>query len=67
MMTSPTGKSPPYTLRDILDDPEAVEAKKEELKKERDEYLQYKEELSRMLDDLLYSGGGHVTWRMNLQ
>ena len=67
MMTSPTGKSPPYTLRDILDDPEAVEAKKEELKKERDEYLQYKEELSRMLDDLLHSGGGHVTWWMNLQ
>ncbi len=57
----------PYILRDILDDPEAVEAKKEELKKERDEYLHYKEELSQMLSDLLQSGGGHVTWRMNWQ
>lgn len=58
-------RTEPYTLRDILDDPAAMEAKKEELKKERDTYLQYKEELKGVLEDLLQSGGGHVTWRMN--
>ena len=54
----------PYTLKVILEDPEALAGKKKELEDELDSYKKYGEELGRILSDLIDSGGA-VKWRMN--
>lgn len=55
----------PYTYREFLEDPEAVEARKKELEKELQEFKTYKEELEEILNGLLEECGG-MTWQMTL-
>lgn len=43
----------PYTYRELLDDPAAVETKKETLNEELENYRDYAEELQKILDELL--------------
>lgn len=56
----------PYTYGELLNDSEAMEAKKAELLKELDEYKEYGKQLNETLNDLLEQGGVSITWQMTL-
>ena len=54
--------SEPYIWEDLLSDPDKVSTKKEELNKSIEEYTKYKEELQKILEDLLSEGGATLAW-----
>ena len=56
----------PYTYGDLLANPNAIEAKKQELKKELEEYHIYQVSLEETLEKLTGEGGGHFTWQITL-
>ena len=55
----------PYQYKDLLEDPKAVEQKKQELRDELKEYEDYGRQLDEMLDGMLEKGVITLTWRMN--
>ena len=55
----------PYIYREILEDEERIEKRKEELKAEQKEFRKYQTELTEVLDNLIGGGGFNVVWRMN--
>ncbi|MCR5502756.1 MAG: hypothetical protein K6F53_07090 [Lachnospiraceae bacterium] len=55
----------PYRYKFLLEDPEAVEQKKQELRDELKEYEDYGRQLDGILDGMLANGGVKLTWRMN--
>ena len=56
----------PYTYGEILSDPKAIELKKQELKKELEEYHIYQLNLEETLEKLTGEGGGRFTWQIIL-
>ena len=56
----------PYTYGELLKDPGAVEAKKQELKNELEEYRTYRKNLEETLEKLTGEGGGRFTWQIIL-
>ncbi len=56
----------PYAYGDLLDDEEKVEAKKEEMTKELNEYKEYALQLEEILADLMMEGGATVQWQTKL-
>ncbi len=54
----------PYQYRYLLEDEEAVKERKDELKKEQQEYEAYEKELDQIMDGLMASGV-HMTWHLN--
>jgi uncharacterized membrane protein len=54
----------PYQYKFLLDDSEAVESKKENLKTELKTYEDYSKQLDEVLEGLLGSGV-KITWQMN--
>ncbi len=56
----------PYTYGELLSDPEAIEARKQELIKELEEYQIYRNDLEETLEKLISEGGGRFTWQITL-
>lgn len=56
----------PYQYKFLLDDPQAVKEKKEDLEAELATYEDYGKELDKALEDVL-GKGVRITWQMNLQ
>ena len=56
----------PYTYGEILADPKAIELKKQELKKELEEYHIYQLNLEETLEKLTGEGGGRFIWQITL-
>ena len=56
----------PYTYRELLEDEEVVEKKKQELSDELEEYRAYVKDLSNTLDGILDNMKGGAVWQMNL-
>jgi len=54
----------PYTYKYLLEDPEAVEEKKKELKLELEEYIVYSKQLDEILETVL-SEGIKITWKFS--
>ena len=54
----------PYQYKYLLEDPEAIEQKKQELRKELEEYEDYGKQLDEILNGVI-KGGVTITWRMN--
>ena len=54
----------PYQYKFLLRDPQQREEKREQLRRELDEYLEYEKQLDQMLDAIVASGAGFV-WHMN--
>ena len=54
----------PYQYKFLLDDPEAVEERKRELKAKYDEYSEYEKQLDTVIDHILNSGV-KIIWKMN--
>ena len=54
----------PYMYKFLLNDPDMIKAKKEELEKEYGEYEEYGNSLEEMLEGLM-EGGMTFTWQMN--
>lgn len=52
----------PYVYIDLLSDEAKVQAKKDEIMKEIEEYTRYSEELSEMLRRLMLEGGSPIAW-----
>ena len=55
----------PYLYKDLLSDKEAVEEKKESLRKELQEYKDYASELQDTLNKMMLMAGVDVTWQEN--
>ena len=55
----------PYQYKHLLEDPEAVEQKKQELRDELEEYEDYSKQLDEMLNGTLENGGVTIKWLMN--
>lgn len=55
----------PYTHKNLLDNPEAVHKKKDELQKERESYRKYNNELDEVIKNMLMSAGVTIKWQMN--
>lgn len=55
----------PYQYKFLLEDAEAVEQKKQELRDELKEYEDYSKQLDEMLDGMLENGGVTLKWLMN--
>ncbi len=55
----------PYTYGELLNDEEKKEALKEQLKAEHDDFEQYLESLTKVLDEILSEGGVKIVWQMN--
>ncbi len=55
----------PYMYKAILEDPEAVKQKKEELKKKLKEYEDYGKQLDEIISGLLLQSGVTITWKMD--
>ena len=55
----------PYIYGELLEDPEAVKKKKDEMNRELEEFKKYKAQLEEYLEDLLSKGGMKFTWQMN--
>ncbi|MCQ2453387.1 MAG: hypothetical protein MJ136_02245, partial [Clostridia bacterium] len=53
----------PYQYRFLLRDPDLVEQKHDELKKEHEEYEEARQQLKALLDDLMKKGG--AKWVLN--
>ena len=62
MITSTT----PYIYKELLEDPDKIRQKEEELKSQLEEYEKYCEELESVLEEMISHGGRKITWRMNL-
>ena len=56
----------PYIYRELLEDDESVEEKKQELSDELEEYRAYVKDLSNTLDGILDNMKGGAVWQMNL-
>ena len=56
----------PYTYGEFLNDDEKVEAKKDEMTKELNEYKEYALQLEEILADLMMEGGATVQWQTKL-
>ena len=56
----------PYTYLSLIEDSDAVERKKKELKKELEDYKTYREELRKVIDDLLAGGKITLLWHKNI-
>jgi DNA repair exonuclease SbcCD ATPase subunit len=54
----------PYQYKYLLDDSEAVEERKRELKAKFDEYSEYEKQLDAVIDHILNSGV-KIIWKMN--
>lgn len=54
----------PYRYKFLLEDAEAVKAKKKALADELKEYKAYKKELEEKLDEILINSGVRLSWRM---
>lgn len=57
--------SEPYKFIYLLDDPEAVAKKKKGLTEELETYIKYRNDLDKVISDLLSNGGITISWRMN--
>ena len=58
----------PYTYKNLINDPELVSEKKEQLAEELREYEEYSGQLESILQDILKDlirKGIHITWEMN--
>ena len=55
----------PYTYREILEDADAVEKKKQELRKELEIWQGYHREMKKAAENILREGGVTLKWRMN--
>lgn len=55
----------PYQYKLLLEDSEAVEQKKQELRDELKEYEDYGKQLDEMLDGMFLNGGLTIKWQMN--
>ena len=55
----------PYTYRELVDDPDAVRKKKEDMTKELESYRKYKAELDDIIEYILQNGGVKIRWQMN--
>ena len=55
----------PYIYRDLLNDDEEVEKKKQELAEELEEYRSYKEKLNAVIEGMLAGGQITLQWHMN--
>lgn len=55
----------PYCYKFLLDDREAVEKKKQELKKELAEYTKYASELDEIIEQMMSANGVKITWTMS--
>ncbi|MBR3637786.1 MAG: hypothetical protein IKN45_07665 [Lachnospiraceae bacterium] len=56
----------PYTYGKLLADPKAIDAKKQELNKQLEEFKEYKRNLEEELEKLTGEGGARFTWQMTL-
>ena len=54
----------PYMYRFLLDDPKAIQEKKDSLKQELEEYQDYANELDKVIEEMV-SGGMSIVWQMN--
>ena len=55
----------PYTYREILENADAVEKKKQELRKELEIWQGYHREMKKAAENILREGGVTLKWRMN--
>ena len=55
----------PYTYLSLIEDSNAVERKKKEFTKELEDYKAYREELCKVIDDLLAGGKITLLWHKN--
>lgn len=55
----------PYTYLSLIEDSDAVERKKKELTQELEDYKAYREELRKVIDDLLAGGKITLLWHKN--
>ena len=55
----------PYTYLSLIEDSDAVERKKKELTQELEEYKAYREQLRKVIDDLLAGGKIKLLWHKN--
>ena len=54
----------PYQYKFILEDPKAVEEKKQSLREELQSYIEYSEQLDNILDNLM-TDGNSIVWKMS--
>lgn len=64
-ITMITGTTP-YVYKELLEDPDKIRQKEEELKSQLEEYEKYSKELESVLEEMISHGGSKITWRMNL-
>jgi hypothetical protein len=55
----------PYLYKALVEDPSAVEAKKQELQKELETYRDYHRQLDEAAESILREGGIELLWQMN--
>ena len=58
-------KNEPYRYKDILNDPIAIEEKKEEIRKEIRKYNKYKKELDKTLEEMIGKGAEKLQWTIH--
>ena len=54
----------PYTHKTLLEDPDAMKKKKDELKDQLKAYQEYKKQLDEEISKMLTNGGITIQWRM---
>ena len=59
-----TMETDPYQYKFILEDPKAVEEKKQSLREELQSYIEYSEQLDNILDNLM-TDGNSIVWKMS--
>lgn len=57
--------SEPYMYHVLLDDPEAVSKKKNDLNNELESYRKYRKELDGVIEEMIRNGGVTIRWLMN--
>ena len=58
-------RNDPYRYKDILNDPIAIEEKKDEIRKEIRKYKKYKKELDKTLDEMLGKEADKLKWTIH--